>query len=187
MFVGNTQHKINDSSTSQLDAIGKGDPTKRFILTPYLCACQNSHLHGTQGQQNWLVLVPKNERVSAKGTRLKEYEFGVGGTSILCLGLSAFRKWGIFSRFSKQFWPFYAPSPPMKAAPLATGVSLYNHFSLLFSVKINTIKNILHSHFFTSMKRKHRETLPRNEVPDLFKGKNPFLRLPQDSEGGIAF
>lgn len=112
---------------------------------------------------------------------------GVGGTSILCLGLSAFRKWGIFSRFSKQFWPLSTPPSPMKADPLATRGSLYNHFPLLFSVKVNTIKNILHSHFFTSMKSKHRETLPRNKVPDLFKGKNPFLCLPQGSEGGTAF
>lgn len=68
---------------------------------------------------------------------------------------------------------------PWKQLPPTTRVSLYNHFSLLFSLKINTIKNIPHSHFFTSMKSKHREMLPRNKVLDLRKGKNPFLYAPK--------
>lgn len=79
---------------------------------------------------------------------------------------------------------FQPPLLPMKAAPPSKSFRCIIIFFLLFYLKANTIKNTPHSCFFTSMKSKHRETLPRNEAPDLFKGKYPILRIPQDFEGG---
>lgn len=98
-------------------------------------------------------------------------------TSILWLDLLAFKKWGIFSRFSELSWPLSTSSPSHESSPPAKAL-LYNHFPLLFYVKTNTIKNTPHSRFFTSMKSKHREMLPRKYSLETKRWINSKVNIP---------